>query len=90
MSEEIFTTSIILQALPDHFNQICHDLRQLPETHFGHLERETGKIIVLLETDSMQAIQDWISRAHALKGILNVTMVYQHAETKSSLNEVIS
>lgn len=90
MSTEIFTTSIVIQALPENFSQVCHDLKTLPDTHFGYLERQSGKIIVLLESDSMRTIQDWLSAARDIKGVLSVAMVYQHAEQASSLSEVIA
>lgn len=90
MTDEIFTTSVIVQTLPEHFSEVCYSLGTLPDTHFGFLERASGKIIVLLEVESMQRIQQWIDSAREFHGVLSVTMVYQHAEQESSLDEVIA
>lgn len=90
MSEEIFTSSLIIQAKPEVFSQICIELGKLPNTHFAHLERKLGKIIIILEADSMRSINDWIDEAKNISGVMSVSMVYQHAEQPSSLNEVIA
>lgn len=90
VSREVFTSSIVVQALPEHFSQVCYDLGNLADTHFAYLERKTGKVIVLLETYSIQAIHEWIENARDIEGVLSVAMVYQHVEPESSLNEVIA
>ena len=88
--QEIYTTSIVVQAAPDHFNLVCEQLRVLAGTEFGHREASRGKIIVLLEAETPKHIERWIQQARDLKGVLSVTMVYQHAENLTAMNEVIS
>lgn len=90
MANEIYTTSIFIQALPASFSPVCYALRQLPDTHFAYLERKTGKLIVLLEADSMHVIHDWINKAKNIEGVLSVAMVYQHVEQEASMNEVLA
>ncbi len=90
MSDEIFISSLVVQTKPENFDSVCCALRGIPDTHFGCVERTVGKVIVLLETDTSKRIQNWISRAQNVAGVLSVSMIYQHAEPASDLHEVVA
>lgn len=90
MAEEVFTTSIIVQARPDDFPSVQASLESLPYTQVAHQEVSAGKFIILLEVESLRQIESWINEARHIDGVLSVTMVYQHVGNKSSLNEVIA
>jgi periplasmic nitrate reductase NapD len=48
-----------------------------------------GKVVVVLEGDSTGALLDQMEKIRAIAGVLNVEMVYQHAEEKSIMEEVL-
>jgi periplasmic nitrate reductase NapD len=48
-----------------------------------------GKVIVLIEDNSTGALLDQMEKIRAIAGVLNIEMVYQHAEEKSIMEEVI-
>lgn len=48
-----------------------------------------GKVIVLIEDNSTSALLDQMEKIRVIAGVLNIEMVYQHAEEKSIMEEVI-
>lgn len=48
-----------------------------------------GKVVVVLEGDSTGALLDQMDNIRNIAGVLNIEMVYQHAEEKSIMEEVI-
>ena len=48
-----------------------------------------GKVVVVLEGDSTGALLDQMDKIRSIAGVLNIEMVYQHAEEKSIMEEVI-
>jgi periplasmic nitrate reductase NapD len=48
-----------------------------------------GKVIVLIEDNSTGALLDQMEKIRAIAGVLNVDLVYQHAEEKSIMEEVL-
>ena len=54
-----------------------------------HAATGDGRFIVTLEADSTKRTLDYIDAIRALPGVLNVALVYQHAEPASAMDEVI-
>jgi periplasmic nitrate reductase NapD len=48
-----------------------------------------GKVVVVIEGNSTGALLDQMDKIRAVAGVLNIEMVYQHAEEKSIMEEVI-
>ncbi len=48
-----------------------------------------GKVVVVLEGDSTGALLEQMDNIRSITGVLNIEMVYQHAEEKSIMEEVI-
>jgi periplasmic nitrate reductase NapD len=55
----------------------------------GRDTNNIGKVVVVLEGDSTGALLDQMEKIRAIAGVLNIEMVYQHAEEKSIMEEVI-
>lgn len=51
--------------------------------------RENGRCIVLCETNDQRAVLDHIDALGALPGVLNVSLVYHHAESSAEMDEPI-
>jgi nitrate reductase NapD len=49
----------------------------------------SGKLVVTLEAPTSAAILDQVAAIRLARGVLNVAMVYQHAEPLESLNTEI-
>lgn len=54
-----------------------------------HAESPEGKLVLTLETDSTRRTLDCMDAMRALPGVLDVCLVYQHAEPASAMEEVI-
>ena len=48
-----------------------------------------GKVVVVLEGDSTGALLDQMDKIRSIAGVASIEMVYQHAEEKSIMEEVI-
>ena len=46
-----------------------------------------GKIVVVIEAPSGKQVLDVLDAIRALKGVLNVSLVYQHAEPAASMQQ---
>ena len=49
-----------------------------------------GKMVILMEGASTGALLDQMDQIRDLPGVLNVEMVYQHAEDESAMKELIT
>jgi periplasmic nitrate reductase NapD len=50
---------------------------------------KSGRLVILLEGDTTGAMLDQMEKIRGVAGVLNVEMVYQHAEEKSTMEEII-
>jgi len=48
-----------------------------------------GKFVVVLEGPSTASLLDQMDRIRELEGVLNIEMVYQHAEEESYMKEYV-
>ena len=48
-----------------------------------------GKVVVVLEGDSTGALLNQMDKIRSIAGVASIEMVYQHAEEKSIMEEVI-
>ena len=46
-----------------------------------------GKLVVVIEAASSRAVLDAVDRMRALPGVLDVALVYQHAEPAAAMNQ---
>lgn len=90
MQQEIYITSLIIQVHPSVISVVIEKLESHKELEIAHSETLAGKIIVIIESDSLVAIQQHIDRINSLTGVVSTTMVYQHCETGSALDEVLA
>ena len=88
MSEEIHIAGIIVAATRVHAPKVRANLALLPKTII-HAAAEDGRMVVTLETTSTQATLDCMDAIRALPGVLNVALVYQHAEPAAAMEEMI-
>ena len=55
----------------------------------GRDSNNIGKVVVVMEGDSTGALLDQMDKIRAIAGVLNIEMVYQHAEEKLIMEEVL-
>ena len=84
--QEVHISSMVLHVKPDHLQTVKNDIEQLPGTEI-HGEADSGKIVVVLETQSQGYITDIIEKINNFEYVLSTAMVYHHIEYLDSLPE---
>lgn len=90
MHQEIYITSLIVQVYPSTISVVLETLADHNEVEIAHSETHTGKIIVIVESSSLAAIQQHIDQINNINGVVSTTMVYQHCESGCALDEVLA
>lgn len=88
--QEVHISSLVLHALPQSITKLEADVHKHPHSELGASDHNIGRLVVVLETETMGDLKDSISYFEQLDGVLTAAMVYHHVEAPSSLNEVIA
>jgi nitrate reductase NapD len=88
MEQEIHIAGIAVLARPEVLGSIKSRITALPAAEV-HASSADGKLIITLETDSARRTVDYMDAIRALPGVLDVVLVYQHAEPAAALQEEI-
>ncbi|MGE5649625.1 chaperone NapD [Noviherbaspirillum sp. UKPF54] len=88
MPQEIHIAGIVIHARAAELRAIRSYLALLPGAQV-HAVSDEGKLVATLETDSTKRTVDYMDAIRALRGVLNVALVYQHAEPSSALDEEV-
>ncbi|NOX43557.1 MAG: chaperone NapD [Gammaproteobacteria bacterium] len=73
--ESVHISSLVVYCLPEKLNSII-DFTSTIENVDVAMHDISGKLIVVLETETEQDILSVIDQIQAVKGVLTVTMVY--------------
>ncbi len=84
--QEVHISSMVVHVKPDHLQTVKNDIEQLPGTEI-HGEADSGKIVVVLETQSQGYITDIIEKINNFEYVLSIAMVYHQIEYLDSLPE---
>lgn len=85
---ELHIVGLIVHAMPACIDQVGTAITSLPDAQV-HGSDASGKMVITLEAATSADILDQISVVRNTHGVLNVAMVYQHAESLESLNAEI-
>lgn len=85
---EVHIAGIVVHVRPGDVAAIRKQIPLIPSAEI-HAASEDGRLIVTLEADSARRTVDYMDAIRALPGVLNVVLVYQHAEPASALDEEI-
>lgn len=88
MEQEVHIAGIVVFAQPDRAGALIANIRAIPSATI-HASSADGKIVVTLETDSTKQTLDTMDAMRALPGVLDVALVYQHAEPLADLEQEI-
>jgi periplasmic nitrate reductase NapD len=88
MEQEVHIAGIVVHAMPEQLATIKARIVSLPAAEI-HAVSNDGKLVVTLETESTKRILDYMDAIRALPGVVDVALVYQHAEPLTALNQEI-
>ncbi len=89
LSTDVHISSLIIQTTPDATASVVQMLARLNEIEVVHIDSEKEKIIAVLESTTTKSIQQKIDTIEKIDGVLCAALVYHHAESSHSLNEVL-
>lgn len=88
MEHEIHIAGIVVYSRPSHLDATSTQIGALPGAEV-HGASADGKLIATLEADSTRRILDCMDAIRALPGVIDVVLVYQHAEPAAALEQEI-
>ena len=88
MQDEVHIAGVIVHTDPAQSPQVRQQITCIPRARI-HAAGADGRMVVTLETDSTPRTLDMMDAIRALPGVLNVALVYQHAEPLAAMDEEI-
>ncbi|MEH6636537.1 MAG: chaperone NapD [Halioglobus sp.] len=79
VSEQFHISSFVVRCLPDRLQDIMATVAALPGVEI-HGDDACGKFVALLELETDKALVETITTIELIKGVVNTSMVYHHAE----------
>ena len=89
MAEELHIASLVVHVLPQTLDSVGQALTTMGPVQV-HGANPDGKLVVTLEGPSASFILDQVADIRLIDGVLNVSLVYQHAEPRQLFNEGVS
>jgi nitrate reductase NapD len=83
---EVHISSLVVHARPDRLQDVKYNIEHLHGTEI-HGESDTGKLVVVLETQNQTYITDVIEKINNFDYVLNTALVYHHIEYLDSAKE---
>jgi nitrate reductase NapD len=74
---------MVVQARPDHLEFVKSQIEHLPGTEI-HGESDSGKLIVVLESQTQTYITDVIEKIAGIEHVLSTALVYHQIEQLES------
>lgn len=85
---EIHIAGVVVHARPEAVSALRKTIPLIPRAEV-HAATDDGRMVVTLETGSSRRTADCMDAIRALPGVINVALVYQHAEPESAFDEEI-
>ena len=83
---DVHIAGALVHAHPSHLPQVQQHLSELSQLEVRQ-QSPDGRLVVVLEGPSARAIVDTLDHIRSLPGVLNVVLVYQHAEPAESMQQ---
>lgn len=83
---DVHIAGVLVHVHPDHLADVAPRIAALPDTEVRQSTPD-GRVIALLEAASARRIVDRLDQIRCLRGVLNVALVYQHAEPAASMHQ---
>lgn len=88
LEPEVHVAGVYVQARPGREPVVAAALAALPNTEV-HAVGAAGRMVAVCECASADETLELIARMRDLPGVLNVALVYQHAESAAAMEEEI-
>ena len=86
---DLHIASCVARIRPETIDHAVVEIERVIGCAISGRDRDNiGKVVVVLEGDSTGALLEQMDKIRAIAGVLNIEMVYQHAEEKLIMEEV--
>lgn len=89
MEKETHIAGVVVYVRPDHIGSVKSCIQLVPGAEVP-ADNGEGKLVVTLETESTKRTLDIMDAIRALPGVIDVVLVYQHAEPSSALDQEVT
>jgi nitrate reductase NapD len=83
---DVHIAGVLVHSRPLYLMQVHHAIDALDAAEVFQSSAE-GKIVVVIEAPSGRQVLDVLDIIRSFAGVLNVSLVYQHAEPMSSMQQ---
>lgn len=83
---ELHIAGVLVQARAAAMARLRGSVAQLPGATLAQ-SADDGRLVVVVEHGSAQGVMDTLSALRDLPGVLNVALVYQHAEPWDAMQQ---
>ena len=85
-SGEIHISSLVVHVVPDRLAEVENQLLNIGDLQV-HGTHPSGKLVVTLEAPGAGEILDHIAQIQQIPGVINASLVYQHADSRQSFDQ---
>ena len=85
-SDEVHITSLVVHVVPEQLASVESQLYGMGDLQV-HGTHPSGKLVVTLMAPGAGAILDHIAQIQQIPGVINASLVYQHADTRQSFDQ---
>ena len=89
MDKEIHIAGVVVYVQPGQLGSVKSSIQLIPGAEVP-ADNGEGKLVVTLETESTKRTLDIMDAIRALPGVLDVALVYQHAESITALAQEVT
>ena len=86
--DDVHVAGLVVHAYPDAVPGVERALRAIPGAEV-HATSRDGKLVVTLEASDQATIADTLVHLQTLDGVLAASLVYQHSESASAMNDEV-
>lgn len=86
--DELHIASLVVHVMPQTLSHVAQALLLVDDAQV-HGTHPDGKLVVTLEGPNAGAIMDKVAQIQQIAGVLNVSLVYQHAEPRHFMNQEV-
>ena len=81
-------TSLLVHADPGHADELTVTLGTIAEVDV-HTADQSGKLVLLVETQSLGRVTELIEQINAMDGVVGTTLVYHQIEDSEALDQPV-
>lgn len=85
---DLHIASCVVRLRPEYMAVALHQIEAITDSGVS-VSNPIGKVVIVIEGKSTGALLDQMDEVRKIPGVLNVEMVYQHAEDESVMKELL-